>query len=358
MRYATQDIRRMSRHAFPQADRDENRRSFVRACAAKVLTIRRKASPLAFAQTVWAEDEIAQTMLRAISSPTDRIAFPGIQAARVLPMLSPNAASSKLLALGMIIDLTGLSSIKLPYVGGTGRPSQPIFVPEGSPSPVVNLLTSAATLGPACKIVLNAAVSDEVQTASAETAEKIVSDALAIAVQQGVDAALFSNAAATSSNPAGLLNGVTATPSSGEAGATGVADDLGLIADAIGANGVGTDDLCFVTTPSLAIKAKVLVGPQFQNQIFSSSMLAAGTVIGIAPLGLATGYTGNVEIETSKGGTLHLSDTPLPLVDDSGTVATPQMNSFQQDLTFLKIRGWCAWAIQPGAVAAVGGADW
>ena len=53
-----------------------------------------------------------------------------------------------------------------------------------------------------------------------------------------------------------------------------------------------------------------------------------------------------------------MSDTPLPLVDDSGTVATPQMNSFQQDLTFLKIRGWCAWAIQPGAVAAVSGADW
>jgi hypothetical protein len=80
MQYATQNIRRMSRRAFSQADRDENRRSFIRACAAKVLTIRRKASPLAFAQTVWAEDEIAQTMLRAISSPTDRAAFPEIVA--------------------------------------------------------------------------------------------------------------------------------------------------------------------------------------------------------------------------------------------------------------------------------------
>ena len=76
MQYATQDIRPMSRRAFSQADRDENRRSFIRACAAKVLTTRRKASPLAFAQTVWAKDEIAQTMLRAISSPTDR-ALPG-----------------------------------------------------------------------------------------------------------------------------------------------------------------------------------------------------------------------------------------------------------------------------------------
>ena len=69
MQYATQDIRRMSRRAFPQAYRDENRRSFVRACAAKVLTTRRKASPLAFAQTVWAEDEIAQTMLQGDLEP-------------------------------------------------------------------------------------------------------------------------------------------------------------------------------------------------------------------------------------------------------------------------------------------------
>ena len=120
-------------------------------------------------------------------------------------MLSPNAASSKLLALGTILDLTGLSSIKLPLsVAQDDHRSRSSFL-KASPTPVVDLLTSAATLGPTCKIVLNAAVSDEVQTASADTAEKIVSDALAIAVQQGIDAALFSNAAATSSNPLDCL---------------------------------------------------------------------------------------------------------------------------------------------------------
>ena len=318
MQYATQDIRRMSRRAFPQTYRDENRRSFVRACAAKVLTIRRKASPLAFAQTVWAEDEIAQTMLRAISSPTNRAAFPEIQAVRVLPMLSPNAASSKVLALGAILDLTGLSSIKLPYVGGAGRPSQPIFVPEGSPSPVVDLLTSAATLGPACKIVLNAAVSDEVQTASADTAEKIVSDALAIAVQQGVDAALFSNAAATSSSQ---LDCSMASPRR-----RAVARRARQALPTISVSSL-MRSARMASGPMILFSSRHQVEPlklkftwvrNFRVTIFSSSMLAAGTVIGIAPCGLATGYTGNVEIETIKRRqTSHESDTPLPIVDDT-----------------------------------------
>ena len=88
-------------------------------------------------------------------------------------------------------------------------------------------------------------------------------------------------------------------------------------------------------------------------------MLPAGLVIGIAPRGLAVGYTGGVEVETSTSSTVHMEGvTPLPIVGDTGTVAAPTMNAFQQGLIVLKIRGWCAWTIQPGAVAAVSGADW
>jgi hypothetical protein len=52
------------------------------------------------------------------------------------------------------------------------------------------------------------------------------------------------------------------------------------------------------------------------------------------------------------------SATPLPIVSDTGTIASPTLNAFQQGLIILKIRGWCAWAIQPGAVAVISGADW
>ena len=199
MNYSAQDIKKMSQQAYPQIYCDENRRSFVRACAAKILTTRRKVSPLVFAQHFWGEDEIAQTMLKAISTPTDRSSFPTIQAVRVLPALSPNAASSKLLALGMTIDMSGITTIRVPSVGGSGRPAAPAFVPEGSPLPMVDLVVSAPTLGPTAKISLGAAITDEIQSASADFAEQIVSAALAIAVQQGIDVVLFGNGAATAS---------------------------------------------------------------------------------------------------------------------------------------------------------------
>ena len=297
----------------------ENRRSFVRACAAKALATRRKATPLSFVQSFWPEDEDAQLIVRAISHPLETTNFPQIQTTRILPMLAPNAASSKVLNIGAILDLANVGSVKLPHIGGSGRPAQPIFVGENQPIPVVDLTTNAATLGPACKMALSAVVTNEIQQASADTAEKIVSDALAIACETGTDAALFSSTGATSTQPPGLLHGVTTIPSTGETGPTGVADDLGLIADAIGSAGIGTDDLVFVATPSLAIKIQVHAGPRFQDRVFSSASLAAGMVIGIEPRALAVGYTGVVEVEASTGGTVHMDDvTPLPIVDDSG----------------------------------------
>jgi hypothetical protein len=359
MEYSVQDIKRLSRKKYPDVYAAENRKSFVRAVTAKILTTRRKAPPLAFAQSIWPDDEIAQHMLKGMVSPTSRGEFPEIQSARVLPMLAPNAASSKVLSLGTILDLAGLTSIKLPSISGSGRPASPAFVAEGAPIPMVNLVVNAQTLGPTCKISLGAAITNEIQEASASTAEQIVAAALAIAVQQGVDVVLFGNAASSSTQPAGLLNGVTAIPSAGTDGATGVADDLGLLAGAIGANGIATDDLIFVMAPSLAIKTQILASPQFQNRVFSSSVLTAGTVIAIAPQGLATGYTGAVEVETSIHSNVHMESTnPLPVVGNSGVVASPNMSSFQQNLIFLKVRGWCAWAVAPGAAAVVAGADW
>jgi hypothetical protein len=87
----------------------------------------------------------------------------------VLPQLAPDCASSKLLALGAQIDLTGINSVRLPYLGYTGRPAAPMFVAEGQPAPVPNLATSAAVLGPVCKVLILAGISGELQSASAET---------------------------------------------------------------------------------------------------------------------------------------------------------------------------------------------
>ena len=64
--YSTEDIRLLSRKRFPDVYASENRKSFVRACTAKVMTVRRKRTPLEYAQTIWHDDEIAQHMLKGI----------------------------------------------------------------------------------------------------------------------------------------------------------------------------------------------------------------------------------------------------------------------------------------------------
>jgi hypothetical protein len=98
-----------------------------------------------------------------------------------------------------------------------------------------------------------AGVSGELQSGSAETAERVIAEALAISVEQSQDAALFStNAAVPGTSPAGLLNGLTPlTSTGGTGGAASVADDLGLLAGTISHHGIGIDDLIFITTASI-----------------------------------------------------------------------------------------------------------
>ena len=62
--------------------------------------------------------------------------------------------------------------------------------------------------------------------------------ALAISAEEGMDAALFSANAERADLPAGILQGVTPIASTGATGVEGAADDLSLLAAALGANGI------------------------------------------------------------------------------------------------------------------------
>jgi hypothetical protein len=312
----------------------------------------------------WRDDDDAGKILRAASSPLSTSGFAAIQSTRVLPQLAPDAASSKLLAMGNQFDLTGINSFKLPYIGYSGRPATSMFVAEGQPAPVPNLATSAAILGPVNKVMILAAVSGELQSGSAETAERVIGEALAISVEQSQDAALFSaNAAVAGTSPAGLLNGLTPLTSTGTAGggAAAVADDLGLLAGTISHHGINIDDLIFVTTAAIATKIRTLAGPFFQDVVLSSAVIPDGEIIAIVPQGLATGYSGEVQVETSIVAPLHFeSATPLPIgtVGSPNVVAAPTHSAFQEYLLLVKIRGRMAWAVQPNAVCYMTGVAW
>jgi Phage capsid family len=336
------------------------RRSFVRAIAAMTIAARDNVNADAVLARAFPGDAGAQRVLKAATSPTTSAGFPQSQTMRVLPQLAPQSASSRLLALATPVDLTGITTIRVPYIGATGRPPVP-FVGEGQVMPITNLMLSSLTIGPAKKLLIGSTLTREVQEASGNNAERIISDALSVSAEQSLDALLFSNAAATAAAPAGLLNGLTAIPSAGTKGAEGAADDLGLLADAIAAAGINADGAIFVTTAKLATKLRVLASLKFNNEVLSSSSVPAGEVIAVVPQGFVTAYDGSVSVEISNKPNLHFEDaTPADIVTP-GTppiVAAPVKSMWQTDSLALKIRGWCAWAIHPGAVAYVTGASW
>lgn len=347
----------------PLAWRAMQRRSFNRAAAALVMTHRSGARALDVVKRAWGDDSDAEVIVKAASDPPAMTTgtFPAIQAQKVLPMLAPDSASAKLLAMGANLSLDGIATIRIPYIGGTGRPQQPAFIAEGAPIPIANLSTSAAELGPVCRIAIGAAVSMELQEASAETAESVIGQALAISAAQATDAALFSANAATAIAPAGILHGVAAIPSAGGTGVAGVADDLALLAQAISNNGIAVDEMIIITSGSLGTKIRVMAGPHFNDRVLTSAYIPAGTVIGVIPAGLASGYAGIAEIDTSLAATVHMEDTAPLAIGTPGsppTVAAPTLSAFQSGLILIKVRGRCAWCVQPGAVAVVQGASW
>jgi hypothetical protein len=66
------------------------------------------------------------------------------------------------------------------------------------------------------------------------------------------------------------------------------------------------------------------------------------------PRGLTTGYSGAVTVDASTESIVNFENTtPLPIVDNAGVVAKSVYSAFQSDMTILRIRGNCAWAVHP-----------
>ena len=344
----------------PGALASSQRCSFVRAATAMALASKNRQRPDAILGKAWPDDSVAPRILKAAQTPTTSTGFPAMQAMRVLPMLAPQAASARLLGLASSVDLAHVATVRVPYIGATGRPVVP-FIEEAKPMPVVDLTTSGIVVGPVKKLLIGSALTNEVQNSSGDVASTIIGGALSASAEQSMDALLFSNAAATAAAPAGLLDGVTAIPSAATQGAQGIADDLALLAQAIADSGINADDMIIVTTAAPATKLRVLASLKFSNEVLSSSSVPAGEVIAIAAGGLVTGYDGTVTIEVTEEPTLHFEDTAPADISTPGApsvVAYPVKSIWQTDSLALKVRGWCAWAVHPGAVAWITGAAW
>jgi hypothetical protein len=135
------------------------------------------------------------------------------------------------------VNLDGITQVSVPRgVPGTTR----IFIAEGAPSPVVRLSLTSGKIGPARKILVSTAISNELEESGPEIASDVIGRLLAEDTTRSYDAVVFDTGADDGIRPAGLLHAApTTTPIAG-GGLNALTGDLknlvGMIADA----GVGT----------------------------------------------------------------------------------------------------------------------
>jgi hypothetical protein len=234
---------------------------------------------------------------------------------------------------------------------------QAAFVGQGAPIPIVEYQTTAGIKLEPHKLALGTTLTYEML--NTPSAEEAVRTALTESAAQGLDAVLFSTSAATADQPAGLLNGITATPPSTQTIASeAMVADLAALAGAIAR--VAANSIALVAAPEQAVSINLRL-PQLPYDVLATKALAAGTVIAVASNALVSAFENMPRIEASREVAYHSDTVPLEIVSSGSpaVVASPVYSTFQTDNIALKLILPASWGLRaPGAIAYVTGVAW
>jgi hypothetical protein len=283
----------------------------------------------------WSDDRLATTLTRASSSPAMTTQSGWAQelapiGQALLASLTPLSAGAQLLAQGHNLTFDGAAGIKVPGLSGGAAN----WLGEGSAIRVVNFLSSAPTLSPH-KLAAIATLTLEMVTAG--NAEQMVRVALLDSCASAIDTALFSNAAADASRPAGLLNGATGVAASTS---TDLLDAMGTdfanLVQAI-APYAGSGSVAFAAAPAQAMRAALFTNSPYP--VLMSAALSPGTVIAIATNAVASAIE-PPEIDVGAHPGLHMEDS-----NPQTPASSPSKSMYQIGGIALKVRlpiSWCA----------------
>jgi hypothetical protein len=304
-----------------------------------------------YAAATWPNDAAVPLILRAASVPTTMsstaLAPVVVQFATALRPLS---AAGELMARGIALTNFGRGLVAVPSFA----PGESEFVAEAAPIPVKQFVSSGPTLSP-YKLATIAVMSGELLEHS--EAETMVRAVLAESVGLGLDRVLFSaNAAVPGKSPAGLLNGIAAlTPAAaGGQKQDAMASDIQALIGAIAAT--AGSGWMLITAPAQAGALAFRLAQQVPN-VITSGVLAAGTVIAIAPQAFVS-IMEAPRIDSSIEAILHMDNAPAD-ISTAGVVAAPARSLFQTNSVGLRMITPVSWALRaPGAVAWMSGVNW
>ena len=305
----------------------------------------------------------APTVLRAAVSPagTKDDAWAGALASEAVGdffAALPASAASRLFAAGLSAALSPGGAIRLPHraAASTAMP----WVPEGAPIGVRIVPLGLSELGPAGKFATIVVLSREL--AGASSAPTVFSALLREQAALSLDEGVFNADPGTEHRPPGLLHDVTPIPGAAGGGVQAMTADLAALAGAVGEASGG--DLAVITSPERAMRLRILA-PLFPYPIWATRALPAGAVVGLDPLGFASGAYGEPEIVASRETILHQEDAAPAHVGTPGSgggsaiVAAPTRSMFQTDCIALRLTAHLAFTMRgPGLVAVVDDATW
>jgi hypothetical protein len=175
--------------------------------------------------------------------------------------------------------------------------------------PMVQAALGNAIVGPTRKILLGSAVSNELEFCTPENASVIIGRILSDHTSRNFDHYVFDDVAADDGRPAGLLNGVAPLAPTAGGGSNAITKDIANIVAAIAAAGGNADSVVvFIASAAQATTLRLLSGPNFTNPVLGTSSIADGTIVGVDPSAIATGYAGLPTVETAHHATAHFED--------------------------------------------------
>lgn len=349
---------------FLPSDKTRPADQFTRAAFAHAKAVTNLTSAEKICQERWPQDEATALITRGAVSPatTATPAWAGVLAptgavGAFVETLAPQSAASQIFARSTVVSLDGVGQITVPRRSAPPTGTEVSFIAPGEPITVAQLTLAGTTLGPARKLAVIIVATNELLESSA--AEQVFAAMVRENVAAALDASFFSNAAATTARPAGILNGIgalAATAGGGEAAMVGDLDKLATaISDAAG-------EIVLVANPRQAFSIRIRLGTRFDIPVIASRAVPAGTVVALDPAAVAVRFGAVPRFESSEAPVIHMDDAlalPIGTAGAPPSVASPARSMFQTNCTATRCILPAAWAVRsPGAIAWISGAVW
>lgn len=353
----------LSRKSPLPTDRFRHRASntFVRAAVATLVASVTNGFPGHVAKATWPGDIDTAMLLRAATTPatTSSSTWAGSLASTAVSATFESMggafAGPQLLSQGLELQSDGANGIRAP--GALSDANNANFVGEASPIPVKALGFDGPILSPR-KFATIVTFSREI--VSTPNVEAIVRTVLTESLGLSTDAALLSNSAGNTIRPPGLLLGIAPlTPSTATDPQDAMVADIKALVSAV-APIAGNGEVVLVAAADQAVALRLRQSREVYP-ILASSVLTAGTIIAIAPNGLASAIDPVPRFEIASEGTLVMDDAagPLSTVGTPNVVAAPAISLFQSDTIALRVVLQVSWGLRSqSAIAYMTGVAW